>query len=91
MDDTRVNRFQEYRQSFIKEGSIVLETPENKKDDRATTSTLPIGEVLSAVEKEDKKVAFIKRKYVLKLLLKIGLAILIIAGLVVLGIFAWRK
>ena len=96
MDDTRVNRYKEYRQSFIKEGSISVEDDSSTTivDISSTTSTLPMGQVISAVqEEEDKKnrEQIVKRNRTIGIVIKIAVAVLLVAGLIVLGIFAWRR
>ena len=94
MEETRVDRYKEYRQSFIKEGSISNESIRDEIDLRATTSTLPIEKVITAVQEEERQIAFMKserRKNHIKLIVKFSVAVIVVAGLVVLGIFAWRK
>ena len=96
MDDTRVNRYKEYRQSFIKEGSISVEDDSSTTivDISSTTSTLPMGQVISAVqEEEDKKnrEQIVKRNRTIGIIIKIAVAVLLVAGLIVLGIFAWGR
>lgn len=96
MDETRVDRYKEYRRSFIKEGAIVSDASQGDEynDVSSTTSTLPMGEVLDAVQEGEKEAAFLKQKRTkasLKLIIEIGIILLLIAGLVVLGIFAWGK
>ena len=95
MDETRVSRYKEYRASFIKEGAIPLETPEveNEVDINSTTSTLPIDEVINAVQTEkaiNTKQRDEKRAKMIKIIIEISIALVVIAGLVVLGYFAWR-
>ena len=92
MDETRVSRYQEYRQSFIKEGAIPLETSEEETtlDISATTSTLPMNEVINAAQEEETKVTRIKRRHTIRIVVEIVVAVLVVVGLVVLGIFAWR-
>lgn len=94
-DETRVNRYKEYRQSFIKEGSIVLnDSDESQLDVNATSSTLPIEEVIKSVQEDEMKVAFAnnaRRNRILKIAFKVAIAVIVIAGLVVLGYFAWRN
>ena len=95
MDETRVSRYQEYRQSFIKEGAIPLETSEEETgiDISATTSTLPIDEVIEAAHEEENRIAEAnkaRRNHIIKIVVEITVAVLVVAGLVVLGIFAWR-
>ena len=95
MDETRVSRYQEYRQSFIKEGAIPLETPEDETslDISSTTSTLPIEQVINAAQEEEFKITEsnkARRNHIIKLVVEIAVAVLVVAGLIVLGIFAWR-
>ena len=95
MDETRVSRYQEYRQSFIKEGAIPLATPEEETsfDISSTTSTLPMGEVISAAQSEEAKIdedKRIRRNHIIKIVAEITIATLVVVGLVILGIFAWR-
>ena len=96
MDETRVDRYKEYRNSFIKEGAVApnsLDAQQDTIDVHATTSTLPIDEVMNVVHEENEKDVLykqIKRKNLIKLLIKIAISIILIGGLVVLGIFAWR-
>lgn len=95
MDETRVSRYQEYRQSFIKEGAIPLETPEDETslDISATTSTLPIEQVINAAQEEEFKISEsnkVRRKHIIILVVEITVAVLVVVGLIVLGIFAWR-
>ena len=92
MEETRVSRYQEYRESFIKEGSIVSDGQTNDEMS-ATTSTLPMKEVINAIHHEEENVALAKRlrkKRIIKIVVEVSVVILLIAGLVILGIFAWR-
>ena len=96
MDETRVDRYRDYRRSFIKEGAIVSDASEGDEysDVASTTSTLPMDKVIDAVQEGEKEAAFLKRKRTkasLKLVIEIGIVVLLIIGLVVLGIFAWGK
>ena len=95
MGETRVSRYKEYRQSFIKEGSIVSDTVEEVDSDvSATTSTLPIDEVIDAVQEEQEKISFAnnaRRNHIIKLTIEISIAVLVVIGMIVLGIFAWGK
>ena len=95
MDDTRVNRFNEYRKSFIKEGAIETDENETATIDvhSTTTSSLSLEEVMNANKQEFKKEDLqkdSKRKHVAIILLKVGISILLLAGLAILGYFAWR-
>ena len=95
MDETRVSRYKEYRQSFIKEGSIVSDASEDEEIDlSATTSTLPIDEVIDAVQHEEKSVKMSnrsRRNHIIKIVIEVSIALLVVAGLVVLGILGWRN
>ena len=95
MDETRVSRYQEYRQSFIKEGAIPLTTAEEETslDISSTTSTLPMKDVITAAHAEETKIdedKRIKRNHIIKIAVEITVAVLVVAGLIILGIFAWR-
>ena len=90
MEETRVSRYKEYRQSFIKEGSISGgEEMGIVIDHKVTTSTLPMNEVLSAVQLEEKKDNSFKKRKIIKMIIYISLGVLAVSGLIVLGIFAW--
>ena len=95
MDETRVSRYQEYRQSFIKEGAIPLETSEEETslDISSTTSTLPMKDVITAAQAEETKIdedKRIKRNHTIRITIEIAVAVLVVVGLIILGIFAWR-
>lgn len=95
MDETRVSRYKEYRASFIKEGAISLETPEEESefDISATTSTLPMSDVIDAVHDEEAKRVKSqneKRAKTIKIIVEVSIALIVVAGLIVLGYFAWR-
>ena len=87
--ETRVGKYKDYRASFVKENSPVFETQEedfsNRSKTAATTSTLPMDEVIKIIEKDNEEVAFLKKKkkqFILKIVL-ISLGGLIIIGLLV--------
>lgn len=66
MGTSRVQKFKEYRDSLIKEGAPVLNTTQNDDIELSssineTTSTLPLDEVISALEQENNEVDFIKK------------------------------
>ncbi len=96
MEETRVERFKEYRNSFVKEGSIATDeggqtTTINVK---GTTTTLPIKDVMGAAKEDEIKTTLLqqsKRKHIAIIVVKILVSVLLLAGLVVLGYFAWRK
>ena len=95
MEESRVERYKEYRKSFIKEGAIESNGEEDMTIDvhSTTTSTLPMKEVINAVQEENKKDDLQKqsrKKHVAIILLKIGISLILLGGLAVLGYFAWR-
>ena len=95
MEETRVNRYKEYRKSFIKEGAIESNGEEDVTIDVHTTSTstLSMNEVIDTVQGEMKKDDLqrsIRRKHIAIILLKVGISIVLLAGLAVLGYFAFR-
>ena len=96
MEETRVSRYKEYRQSFIKEGSIVSDASDDEEviDLNATTSTLPIEEVIDAVQHEEQSVKMSnrsRRNHIIKIVVEVSVAVLVVAGLIVLGILGWRN
>ena len=96
MDETRVSRYKEYRQSFIKEGSIVSDGSKDEDviDLSATTSTLPIEDVIATVKQEEQGVKMSnrsRRNHIIKIVIEVSIAVLVVAGLVVLGILGWRN
>ena len=95
MEETRVNRYKEYRKSFIKEGAIESNGEEDVTIDVHTTSTstLSMNEVIDTVQGEMKKDDLqrsIRRKHIAIILLKVGISIVLLTGLALLGYFAFR-
>ncbi len=100
MAESRVQKYKDYRNSLIKEGSPVLETPEssmNKKSSEIeinTTSALPIDEVMSSMNGNDAEDVFLKRANSLrrlKIILVIAAIVLVIAAITIFGIIVWSK
>ena len=74
MDETRVERYKEYRNSFIKEGSIAPTSEDEPTtiNVKGTTTTLPIEEVIDAVQEDKQREALqkqSKRKHLIIVLL----------------------
>ena len=96
MKETRVNKYKDYRESLIKDGSVSFETPEKEKKEPIntfTTSTLPMDEVLKTLDNGNDEVVFSKkqhRKHILKISLYVGAAVVLIAGLIIFAIFAFK-
>lgn len=96
MEETRVEKYREYRKSVIKDGSVTIEKPQDSNTEnvlRCTTSTLPIDEVLKAVDSDEKERLIIKKRLRKKLMTYIGFACaltLLFVGLIIFGILVWR-
>jgi len=86
--ETRIQKYKDYRSSFIKEGS-----QNYNGQTRFTTSTLPLNEVMSTVSKDEKDEELIRKNKNLKILryvIAITICVAIIVGVVFLGIFAFK-
>ena len=101
MGISRVQKYKEYRNSMIKDGSPTLETPEktNIKEDnhstKNTTSTLPMDQVIeslnSETNQEDLFIKKEKRKRTIKLVLIVSALVAVAIGIVIFGILVWSK
>ena len=96
--ETRVGKYKDYRASFVKENSPVFETQEedfsNRSKTAATTSTLPMDEVIKTIENDNEEVAFLKKKkrqFVLKVVLGCIGGAIILGLLIFLGIKAFNS
>ena len=98
MSETRIEKYKKYRESLneVKVNSKTSEAIKNREynvvtDKLNTTSTLPLDEVLGEINEEDETVSrkLITRKR-LQIAIVIAAALLLIAGIVVFGILAWR-
>ena len=98
MSETRIEKYKKYRESLneVKANSKTSEAIKMREynvvtDKLNTTSTLPLDEVLGEINEEDETVSrkLITRKR-LQIAIVVAAAILIIAGIVVFGILAWR-
>ena len=95
MGTSRIQKFKEYRNSLIKEGSAVIEE-EKSQDNHSqfeTTSTLPMDQVIEALEEDHDDVDYVKkarRRTILKyVLIGLGLA-LVIAGIIVFAVLVFK-
>lgn len=97
MGTSRIQKFKDYRNSLIKEDVPTFETPETEKDDKQsniyeTTSTLPMDQVISALNEDDSEAVFIKkakrRKILIYSLTILGIAV-VIAGIVIFAILVF--
>ena len=98
MGETRVEKYKKYRESLneVKANSKTSEAIKMREynvvtDKLNTTSTLPLDEVLGEINEEDETVSrkLITRKR-LQIAIVVAAAVLLIAGIVVFGILAWR-
>ena len=98
MSETRIEKYKKYRESLneVKANSKTSEAIKMREynvvtDKLNTTSTLPLNEVLGEINEEDETVSrkLITRKR-LQIAIVIAAALLLIAGIVVFGILAWR-
>ena len=98
MSETRTEKYKKYRESLneVKANSKTSEAIKMREynvvtDKLNTTSTLPLDEVLGEINEEDETVSrkLITRKRLQIAIVVIG-ALLLIAGIVVFGILAWR-
>ena len=99
MAQSRIERFKEYRNSIIKEGSVTFDESNEQdvpieSEDFDTTSTLPMDEVIKNVSDNEREAIFInqqKKKKILRIVLTVlGLAILT-AGIIIFAILVWKK
>ena len=98
MSETRTEKYKKYRESLneVKANSKTSEAVKMREynvvtDKLNTTSTLPLDEVLGEINEEDETVSrkLITRKR-LQIAIVIAAVVLLIAGIVVFGILAWR-
>ena len=99
MAETRIEKYKEYRNSILTENAPSLATPSNsqksQKDDDSIkiTSTLPMDEVMQALDNRDDEVVFLRKHHRRKvIMITIGsvLGVLLLAAIVVVGILLWR-
>lgn len=100
-NQSRVEKYKDYRNSMISEDAPVLETPKlskekplNDKEASLTTSTLPIDQVMQTMREDDQEAILLKKRRNLRILkyVLIGLGIaLAITGIIFLGIYLWRN
>ena len=88
--ETRIQRHKNYRAELIKEGSNVV----IKEKPMTTTTALPIKEVIDMVEDDKRTLAYYKRQRtekIVKYILLILLLIACIVGLIMFGVYAFRR
>ena len=98
MAETRLEKYRRYRDSLadVKSNNSDEEIKEARRsrvvtDTTNTTSTLPLDEVLGKIDEETEdasiKVLTVKK---IKIGLLVGLGVLVIAGIVIFAVIAWR-
>lgn len=102
MEETRVSKYKDYRDSFTKADAQdingvddIISGLSNHEDFSSTTNTLPIDEVIKEVDIQDKADEEsrdrIRKQFNFKLVIGIAVATLLIASIIVVGIFLFRR
>lgn len=100
MEETRVKRYKEYRESIIKEDAIELEPTDDKtyirerRKSSDTTTFLPIEEVCGATEELEEEKRLEKKDRINKIIktsLIVGGLVIVLAALITIGIIVWRN
>ena len=99
MAQSRIERFKEYRNSIIKEGSVTLDESNEQdvpieSEDFDTTSTLPMDEVMKNVSDDEREAIFInqqKKKKILRIVLTVTGLVVLAAGIIIFAILVWKK
>ena len=93
----RIERFKEYRNSLIKEGSVTLKKPDDEEKkvsstNYETTSTLPIDEVIQNVSDEDREVIFVNRerkRRILQIVIVASIVTVLVVGIIIFAVIVW--
>ena len=99
MAQSRIERFKEYRNSIIKEGSVTFDESNEQdvpieSEDFDTTSTLPMDEVMKNVNDNEREAVFInqqKKKKILRIVLTVTGLVVLTAGIIIFAILVWKK
>lgn len=99
MAQSRIERFKEYRNSIIKEGSVTFDESNEQdvpieSEDFDTTSTLPMDEVMKNVNDNEREAIFInqqKKKKILRIVLTVTSLVVLTAGIIIFAILVWKK
>ncbi len=99
MAQSRIERFKEYRNSIIKEGSVTFDESNEQdvpieSEDFDTTSTLPMDEVIKNVNDNEREAIFInqqKKKKILRIVLTVAGLVILTAGIIIFAILVWKK
>lgn len=97
MENSRVQKYKDYRSSMIKDGSAVIEEEPIKSEEtdhnRNTTSTLPMDQVIDSLKNEEINASFEKKEKVKRIILTaliIAGLLILTAAIIVIGIIIWR-
>ena len=99
MEETRVNKYKEYRSQLIREGAPKLTnnriSNDSSLDDTLNTQTLPINEVYDTIAKDEQEqeglLLLEKKKMILKYTFLGIFLFLLTVGIVIFAIFAFKK
>ncbi len=99
MAQSRIERFKEYRNSIIKEGSVTFDESNEQdvpieSEDFDTTSTLPMDEVIKNVSDDEREAVFVsqqKKKKILRIVLTVAGLVILTAGIIIFAILVWKK
>lgn len=99
MGRSRLEKFKDYRNSILTEDAPVLETtkseknPKNSNQKSQTTSTLPMDQVMQALDQNENDEVFLKanrRKKRILYTVLIILGVAVVAAIVVIGIILFE-
>lgn len=99
MGRSRLEKFKDYRNSILTEDVPVLETtkseknPKNSNQKSQTTSTLPMDQVMQALDQNENDEVFLKanrRKKRILYTILIILGVAVVAAIVVIGIILFK-
>lgn len=100
MEETRVNKYKEYRRSLLKGDTEILKTDSSVSQEKQnkqvleTTSTLPLDQVMDKIEQDEEQVAFLKKtkqKKILNIVLYSFLAFVACSALALILILIFYK
>ena len=99
MEETRVNKYKEYRSQLIREGAPKLTanriSDDSSLSDTLNTQTLPINEVYDTINEDEREeeglLKLEKKKMILKYSFLGVFLLLLTIGIVIFAIFAFKK
>ncbi len=100
MNETRVKKYKSYRDSMIKVDSIPLDTSSEVaydnhfSDPSATTSALPLEQVMGNLDEDKQEALFLRKKLIKKILIISGIVLgfaLLVVAFVFIGIFVFKQ